>query len=144
MREFPLWVSGLRTWLVSMSMWVQSLASLSGLRIPHCHKIQHRPASAAPTRTLAWELSYMACTAPKRKKNSLCSETSSLEYHPISKARKDIHESQAGICRISFLKTSFREKTSRKEFSVSSMKGWVIHMFALDWGLSFEWNATED
>ena len=31
--EFPLWLSGLRTWLVSMRMWVPFLASLSGLRI---------------------------------------------------------------------------------------------------------------
>ena len=27
------------TWLVSMRMWVQSLASLSGLRIWHCHEL---------------------------------------------------------------------------------------------------------
>ena len=38
-QEFPLWLSGLRTWLVSMRMWVWSLASLSGLRIWHCHKL---------------------------------------------------------------------------------------------------------
>ena len=29
-RELPLWLSGLQTQLVSMRMWVQSLASLSG------------------------------------------------------------------------------------------------------------------
>ena len=33
LREFPLWLSGLRTQLVSMRFWVLSLASLSGLRI---------------------------------------------------------------------------------------------------------------
>ena len=32
-RQFPLWLSGLRTQLVSMRMRVRSLASLSGLRI---------------------------------------------------------------------------------------------------------------
>ena len=31
--EFPLWLSGLRTWLVFMRMWVWSLTLLSGLRI---------------------------------------------------------------------------------------------------------------
>ena len=31
-REFPLWLSRLRTWLVSTRIWVRSLISLSGLR----------------------------------------------------------------------------------------------------------------
>ena len=39
-REIPLWLSGLKTQLVSMRMRVQPLASLSGLRILHCHKPQ--------------------------------------------------------------------------------------------------------
>ena len=34
--EFPLWLSGLRTRLGSMRMWVRSPASLSGLRIRRC------------------------------------------------------------------------------------------------------------
>ena len=34
--EFLLWLSGLRTQLVSVRMQVHSLASLSGLRIWHC------------------------------------------------------------------------------------------------------------
>ena len=37
--EFPLWLSGLRTQLVSMRMQVPSLASLSGLRIWHCREL---------------------------------------------------------------------------------------------------------
>ena len=40
-REFPLWLSGLRTWLVSMRMQVPSLASLNGLRIQRCRKLRH-------------------------------------------------------------------------------------------------------
>ena len=40
--EFPLWLSGLRTWLVSMRMQIRSLASLSGLRIWPCCKVQPR------------------------------------------------------------------------------------------------------
>ena len=35
-RSFLLWLSRLRTWLVSMRMWIWSLALLSGLRIQHC------------------------------------------------------------------------------------------------------------
>ena len=40
--EFPLWLSGLRTQLVSMRMQVQSLALFNGLRIWSCHKLWHR------------------------------------------------------------------------------------------------------
>ena len=40
--EFPVWLSRLRTWLVSMRMWVLSTASLSGLRIQNCRELQHR------------------------------------------------------------------------------------------------------
>ena len=39
--EFLLWLSGLQTWLVSMRIQVQSLASLR-LRICHCHELWHR------------------------------------------------------------------------------------------------------
>ena len=41
-QEFPLWLSGLRTHIVSLRMGVPSLASLSRLRIQHCHKLQSR------------------------------------------------------------------------------------------------------
>ena len=37
--EFPLWLSGLRTSSVSVRMWVQSPAFLSGLRIWRCRKL---------------------------------------------------------------------------------------------------------
>ena len=35
--EFLLWFSGLRIQLISMRVWVRSLASFSGLRNWHCH-----------------------------------------------------------------------------------------------------------
>ena len=38
-REFPLWLSGLRTQLASMRMWVQSLMLFSRLRIRHCPEL---------------------------------------------------------------------------------------------------------
>ena len=38
-REFLLWLNRLSTWLVSMRMWVRSLALLSGLRIWRCCKL---------------------------------------------------------------------------------------------------------
>ena len=73
----------LRTWLVSMRMQVRSLASLSGLRIEHCHKpwcrswmrfgpallwLWRRQVAAAPIRPLVWELPHAEGTALKRKK----------------------------------------------------------------------------
>ena len=58
-------------------MQVQSLVSLSGLRIRHCCNrcgsdlvwlwLGHRPAAAAPIQPLAWELPY-ATGAPIKKK----------------------------------------------------------------------------
>ena len=72
--EFPLWLSRLRTWLVSMRMWVWSLASLSELRIWCCHELWYRwqtrlgsciaclwLAAVALIRPLAWELAYACC-----------------------------------------------------------------------------------
>ena len=40
--EFLLRLSGLRAQLGSMKMRLPSLASLNGLRIWHCHELQHR------------------------------------------------------------------------------------------------------
>ena len=40
--EFPLWLSGLRTQLESMRLWVRSLALLTGLRIRHCRELWFR------------------------------------------------------------------------------------------------------
>ena len=39
---FPLRLSGLRTWVISMRLWVPSLASLSGLRIQCYHELWRR------------------------------------------------------------------------------------------------------
>ena len=79
--EFHLWLSGLRTHLVSMRMQVQSLALLSGLRIQHCCKCNigsryssdlawpwHTPAAAVLIPP-SWELPYATGVALKRKKN---------------------------------------------------------------------------
>ena len=73
---FPLWLSRLQTWLVSMRMWVQSLAPISGLKDPGCRCglalallwLWHRPAAAAAIQPLAWELPYPAGVALTRKK----------------------------------------------------------------------------
>ena len=41
--ELLLWLSGLRTRIVSMRTRVRSLALLSGLRIQHCRDLWYRP-----------------------------------------------------------------------------------------------------
>ena len=80
--EFPLGLSGLKSYLVSMRMWIRSLASLSGLMISLCHELQcrlqmwlrcdiavawHRLAAAAPIRPLAQQLPSAAGAALKIK-----------------------------------------------------------------------------
>ena len=77
-RELPLWLSRLRSRLVSMRTRVRSLVSLSGLRIRHCLELRCRSlirldlvllwlwgrlAAAAPIRPLAWEPPYVVGAA---------------------------------------------------------------------------------
>ena len=75
--EFPLWHSGLWTRRVSMRMWFQSLASLSGLRIWPCCERWCRlqtwlgscgAIAVAPIRPLAWKLPYATDAALKSQK----------------------------------------------------------------------------
>ena len=78
-----MWLSELRTQLVSMRMWVQSLASLSGLRICCCYMLWYSSqmrfgssiavavawvSGAVSIRLLAQELPYAAGTAVKKNK----------------------------------------------------------------------------
>ena len=60
-----------------MRLRIQSLASLSGLRIWRCRELWCRPAATALIRPLAWELPYVvgvALKSQKKKKSSLSSE----------------------------------------------------------------------
>ena len=41
-REFLLWLSWLRTRLVAIRLWVQSLAPVSELKIWHCRELWYR------------------------------------------------------------------------------------------------------
>ena len=68
MWEFLLWLSGLRTQLVSMRTWVRSLASLTGLRIWCCCKLWCMSAPGAPIQPLAWEPPYTLCVSLKKRK----------------------------------------------------------------------------
>ena len=56
-----------RIQLGTMRLQVQSLASLSGLRIWCCHVLWCRLAAVAPVRPLAWELPYAAGAARKER-----------------------------------------------------------------------------
>ena len=81
--EFLLWLRGLRPQLVSTRMWLQTLASLSALRIQHCCKLQHRSwiqlgpqilwlwwrlAATARIQPLAWERACAVDEALKKIK----------------------------------------------------------------------------
>ena len=51
-----------------MRIQVQSLASLSRLRIWRCHELWHRLAATAPIQSLAWKPPYAVSAALKEKK----------------------------------------------------------------------------
>ena len=53
--EFRLWLSGLRTQLVPMRMWVRSLAHHQWVKDPALLWLWCRTAAIAPIRPLAWE-----------------------------------------------------------------------------------------
>ena len=74
--EFPLWLTGLRTRLVSMKMWVQSLALLSGLRIWHCYGCGVGfSCSSDSTPSLGTSICRRCgCKNKKEKKYPLCSQ----------------------------------------------------------------------
>ena len=57
-----------RTSLVSLRIWVTSLASLSGVKDPALLWLWRRPAAAALIQPLTWELPYAADGALKKKK----------------------------------------------------------------------------
>ena len=68
MQGVPVVAQQKQTQLVSMRTPVQSLALLSGLRIRRHRELWCRPAAAAPTGPLVWELPYVTGVVLKRKK----------------------------------------------------------------------------
>ena len=74
-REFPLWLSGLRTWLVPVRMWVWSLAFLSGLRSWRCRELWYRLQTQLGS-MLLWCWRRPAAEAPVTLSlgNSICHE----------------------------------------------------------------------
>ena len=80
-----MWLSRLRALLVSMTMWVRSMALLCGLRILSCHKLQCRSkrqfrshiavavvqaSSCSFDLNLAWELSYATGATLRKQKTT--------------------------------------------------------------------------
>ena len=84
-KEVPVVAQRKQIRLVTMRLQVRSLASLSGLRIQHCHELWSRsqmqlrscdpgllwlwcrPAAVAPIQHLAWELPHATVTSPKKQ-----------------------------------------------------------------------------
>ena len=70
-------------------MKVQSMASLSELRIRRCHELWYRPAAAALIQPLAWELLNavdvtLKSKKQKQKKNNYKLLQSPLEYRRLA------------------------------------------------------------
>ena len=66
-REFPLWLSGLQTWTVSIRMWVRYMALFSGLRIWCCSELWCRPQTrlrSGVALAVVWASSYSSKLAP--------------------------------------------------------------------------------
>ena len=103
---------GYQTWLVSIRLWVWSLAPISGLRICCCYELWFslnlvllwlwcRLLTAALIQPLAWELPYAAGVALKKKKISFSSvlflSISFIRYQFFKKRNKNgINHSSAG------------------------------------------------
>ena len=77
------------TWLGSMRMWVWSLAWLSGLTIQCFGELWQRPAAAALTLPLAWELPYTR-GAPLGRKRKKRKEKKKFLRIPIVEQQKQI------------------------------------------------------
>ena len=92
--EFPLWLSGLRTWIVSMRMLVQSLAPLRVVcSVATGCGVFHRgnsdlvwlwlwcgSAAAAPVWSLAWQLPYAVGVVLRRRKIEVIRVGKSCDY----------------------------------------------------------------
>ena len=105
-KAFPLWFSGLRTWVVSMGMRVQSLASLSGWRILCCHELQCRSqirlgsgvavavgeaGAIAPIWPLAWKFPYAMGATQKKKKKKKKERERERTFREQSEYSSNIH-----------------------------------------------------
>ena len=99
----PMCLKILRTWLVSSRMWVQSLASCSGLRILCCCKPQCRSqrqlrsgvavvvaSAAAPVQPLTWELPYVTGVALKKERKKFKKKERWWGWSLQSKLRSDL------------------------------------------------------
>ena len=79
-----------------MSLQVQSLALLSGLRIWHCREIWCRPAAVALIGSLAWEPPYEAGAALKSKKKKNKNKNKK-KNQTLIRTHKNTNESQMHI-----------------------------------------------
>ena len=65
-----------------MRMQVQSLATLSGLRILHCRELWCRAEAVALIQPLAWEPPYAMCVALKSKRKKKERKKSNIYEFP--------------------------------------------------------------
>ena len=105
MQKFALWLSRLRTPLVSLRMWVQSLASVIGLRIQHCCELQYRSQmwlrslvavamaqahNCSSHSTPSSRTSICCRCSPKKKKKNTCTPIFMASLFIIAKTWKQL------------------------------------------------------
>ena len=114
----PLWLSRLRTQLVSMRMWVQPLTSLSGLRIWHCHKWQGRSQMRLGSAVAVAQASSCSCDVALSLGTSICHRCD-----PKMEKKSHLYYS----CGVS----SQRDGYSAKQPEISQGAGWIPCGFQL-------------
>ena len=142
--EVPVVAQWVRTWLVSMKMWGQSLPSLSGLGIRHCHScsVHHRCSSdlallwlwlwlaaAAPMWPLAWKFPYVSGVVLKiffkksekkkteeERNNAVCNNTDGpRESHTMWKKSERESHVPYNITHMRSLKCGTNERIHKSE-----------------------------
>ena len=98
-----MWLSRLRTGLVSVRMRVQSMALLSGLRIRCCCKLQHRSQMQIKSRIAVAVVSTASSNLPPSLGTSIC-------HRCGSKKKKREKKKEAKISVFNYMRNCFRGK----------------------------------
>ena len=119
--EFPLWLSRLKTWLVSMRMQVWSLASLSELRIWYCHELWCRLQTQFGSGIAVVKAGSCSSSWTPSLGTSICSE-----YGPRKSKRKNNNNNNKK------LKIKIKKSQKISTLNVIMFKQWILHCILLN------------